>query len=627
MGVGSILSGFGSKVGPFAKKVGSFAKKVRNKAKKKSTEKVSKKSSEATKPKESAKEKESPLKEAKEEAKEEEPKESAKEKESPLEEAKEEEPKESAKEKESPLEEAKEEEPKEKKKGIFSSFGSALSSHVEENWEINLFFIIVWIVHLIDCMMSFNGGFRWLAYLVALPFLGFFLVHRDPSANIGSLSALKHFGKSFALSIIALLIPILLSKGLSLAGAGRELNNLILVMFPFYPLWFILVEPISPLIKTIRSWTFGFWSIIGFMALFAVAHAGNLQDIPMLQGEHQTNILGAMNSLINLVKNVTGGFIEKLGKLCFCGATSSFKKMMSYAAGEEYYEGEEEQTKEDYGVFIEDLEPSSANIQEGDQINIWGFVRVQMAEEQDREVELECNSENKENPGTYIQGDINPQKFLSIGNDYKDLSCRFDENAFKEGYRKINFLVKYDFSTSSRIKMYFTDQERKDTMRREGIDILDEYGITDKNPIAIYTNGPIHLGISSPPMPIGLEETSSENGPTIGFTLEMKWEGKIKKINDLKLYLPKGLELNSKSCDYEFSTPKEEDSFYVYQINKQINPEGIGDYLTLKCRTKIKDKNLLIGDVPVSTKYVKVFANYEFKHEESIGIDIQEKEE
>jgi len=503
---------------------------------------------------------------------------------------------------------------------VGASAVKAVGRHIAENWQVNVFFILTMLVHLMDSWTNYASGLRWLLYLTIVPFAGFFLVYRDPEQGLVSKESLKGIIKCYLLSGIALLIPVLLPKILH-AFMGRDILNLILVLFPFYLIWFIFVEPNSPLLKTLQKIMIIFWFIIGFMAIFAAAKAGNLKHIPMLQSETGADIGGALSSLGNLIKNTWNNFWGEVG--IFFGAKRNESSkwwggMMNYSTGGEYYKGQEEQTEEEYGVFIRELEQSDPNVMENEPVTIWGFLEVKTPGEDKIDINMACKYEKEEGEESIIiEGVMSPEIVTSYGYDYIDFGCRFNDG-FEKGLKDIIFTITYSFKTSSNIKTYFTEMETKNTYRREGMDILREHGIYDENPMAIYTDGPIHLGIDSPQLPIGIEN-NGEQGPRIGFTLENSWEGKIMEIEKLKLYIPNGLELDSSFCDYSFDELGQEGGFNVYEINKELGEEGIEDYLTLRCNSKVIDKTALLGGVPVSIKYIKVFVDYIFESEENIG--------
>ncbi|MBC8444063.1 hypothetical protein H8D83_00605 [Candidatus Woesearchaeota archaeon] len=153
-------------------------------------------------------------------------------------------------------------------------------------------------------------------------------------------------------------------------------------------------------------------------------------------------------------------------------------------------------------------------------------------------------------------------------------------------------------------------------MRRADIDHFREYGITEKIPIPIYTNGPIKLGIDTTSQPIGV---SDEMNPKVGFTVENTWEGEIKEITNIEISLPQGLYLNSENCDYSFEDMGD-NTFKLKEI-EQIGE--IKEYRSFNCRTKLTDSNSLLGDVPLSTKYFRVSTDYLFESETSKTISIK----
>ncbi|MDP3766066.1 MAG: hypothetical protein Q8R04_06150 [Nanoarchaeota archaeon] len=159
-----------------------------------------------------------------------------------------------------------------------------------------------------------------------------------------------------------------------------------------------------------------------------------------------------------------------------------------------------------------------------------------------------------------------PTPFVVYTLEEKDVECTFTptpdpkKSKLQAGTNTLTLTVNYTFATSAYKKAYFMDKDRFRAMIKENLDPLKEFGITDKTPNTIYTNGPVELDIGVqnimpvsddigvlPSLSILLKnrnKITDKSGKAVG-----QWEGKIKKINELVVVLPKGITIfNPELC-------------------------------------------------------------------------------
>lgn len=173
------------------------------------------------------------------------------------------------------------------------------------------------------------------------------------------------------------------------------------------------------------------------------------------------------------------------------------------------------------------------------------------------------------------------------------------------------------------------------SMNIEGIDILSYYKITDTEPITRYTNGPIKIGIGETSPITGLSK-EYDNELRIGFMLENEWEGKITKITDLIIYLPKGIKLDDDNCNGEFEkdesiTKLGEEEVNVYRLKetaKNLDKMKDKEKISFNCKTKVSKDSIsdVLGESPITTKYLRVTAEYDFKLEKTKTIQVKRPE-
>ena len=162
------------------------------------------------------------------------------------------------------------------------------------------------------------------------------------------------------------------------------------------------------------------------------------------------------------------------------------------------------------------------------------------------------------------EGSIEPKRpFTVFTLEEKDVECTFNPDLknpkFQPGANPITISAQYNFVTSAYQEVRFIDRGRYQAMIKENLDPLQEFGITDKNPKTIYTNGPVDIKeIIQNPVTVDL---SSSVLPNLGIKLENRdkitdkqgrtvgqWQGKILNIDELAIVVPKGIKIAGAGC-------------------------------------------------------------------------------
>ncbi len=240
-----------------------------------------------------------------------------------------------------------------------------------------------------------------------------------------------------------------------------------------------------------------------------------------------------------------------------------------------YYKGEVEKNKDGpLGVFIEKLQTSQPRYYEGEEVIVFGSVKARSLEE-GVNVDMKCYKE-----GFIFDTDsttVIPNKTFTVySSETRDFECSFkpkkmlidlteireDARFFDLGINTITVDAEFSFETLAYLKSYFMDIDKKRDMTKEGLDPFREYGIKDKEPIAIYTDGPVIIGMetTSPIIEVGDDVVSR---PRLGITLENRdgWEGVIRSLTELVILTPPGalIENLEDDCTVEFKVYTKDD--------------------------------------------------------------------
>lgn len=308
----------------------------------------------------------------------------------------------------------------------------------------------------------------------------------------------------------------------------------------------------------------------------------------------------------------------------------SYTRQMEYATGG-YYQGKVEENKDprnELGVHIDNLEAADKEFYQNEEIIIWGDLKARTLDKPIY-VYMSCESDG-------IKGIIKPETLSDPkkGHEIERLEqisfeCRFEKDKLKAGINNIKVKAEFNFETLGYLKTYFMDIERMRALRRENIDPLKQYGI-DKRPEAVYTNGPISLGMGTTDPPIGLSKTS-DGYSFIGVTVQPQWYGIIKNITNLTIQIPEGLQIEKDKefyCRGDFELVEEKEGYYIYKmieegIKKIKTP--ISEYKSWRCSISIPSRNVpeILGNIPVAVYYYRASVDYIYEIEKSMGVYVK----
>lgn len=239
------------------------------------------------------------------------------------------------------------------------------------------------------------------------------------------------------------------------------------------------------------------------------------------------------------------------------GFREGLERQLEYATGG-YYKGKVEKNKVGpLGVFIDKLKTSQPRYYQSEKVIIWGTVKA-LSLGEGVNIKINCHKKN-EKPDINKITVIPDKTFTMYSLETRDFECQFSPGSLPSGEMNIPFTDKtlhpigihtitidaeFNFGTLAYLKSYFMDLERKRGMVREGLDPFKEFGIKDTSPIAVYTDGPVIIGMetTSPIIEVG---EGIITRPRLGITLENRegWEGVIRSLSELVLLTPPGVEI------------------------------------------------------------------------------------
>ncbi|MBR9690507.1 hypothetical protein GOV08_02370 [Candidatus Woesearchaeota archaeon] len=393
--------------------------------------------------------------------------------------------------------------------------------------------------------------------------------------------------------------------------------NLINSIFPWKEIQFvnrivIPLLPISTLIyideSTFRNYfLFGITIFYILLVLHTYSVNANYQEL-LSRGEIESGqeaLDKAGGNLMNFWKGILTGWNES----------------QAIIRGD-YYTGQVEQYEnEPLGVFLEDVEASDEVFLQNETITIWANLKAYTLEDKEIKVNVSCALKN----GTkWIEGSISPSRVFTVNSyDEEFITCNFGQEVSSEpGYHNVIFNATFDFKTQSYLKTYYIEKERKRTLTSQDIDILTEYEITERDPVARFTAGPLKMGMETTTPPVGVPKDEKEAFSSyIGLTLDNNWDGNVIKLNSVSLTLPSGLTFDKNICTY-FDGSGSNYNLKSDEIT-QDNKKEFSLPKSYKCSLKLDNSNNLLGSTPISIKYFKADVDYTYQIQEKTRIQVK----
>jgi hypothetical protein len=360
------------------------------------------------------------------------------------------------------------------------------------------------------------------------------------------------------------------------------------------------------------------------------------------------NYVGAQNVEIqdlDIEKMEAGGFLKTSVENWGDAMSLWLSRQVEYAITGKV----EENQYEPLGVYLENVQSADPKYYADENIIIWGTVKARTL---DDPIDITVGCYAKRDDTERYASKVDPAEG-AVGKVFsyeeQDFVCEFsdsqnwgedEEQALKVGSNVITTFADFNFETLAYLKTYFIDNERRRAMVREGLDVFDEFEIKDKNPISIYTNGPVEIGMetTTPLISVG------SGYPYLSISIQNRqgWEGEITGLHGLTLFFPPGVNFEGctrafkpggceDSCETdecrETCTSLSEGGYTAYSLD--LDDPEVKDYLgefekfkLFRCRFT-PDASIL-GNAPIKTEYFRAKAKYDYTLEKTVTAKIIE---
>ena len=420
----------------------------------------------------------------------------------------------------------------------------------QQAWKINALFVIVFVAHLIDIRFRLWGdGFG------ATEIIGFFILYLGIWLLTQALLPQGSGKKTAILAFSAWIIPImgvLFASGLNDLLPSLALGDIFGVVLWFAPVWIIslMLEGGTKLTRFLGAIYLAFWLVILFINYSGLlAEAASVANLDTARFAPGFTIQTLFTQSWQGVKN-----FYSASKLRVNEAINETQQSYELAVYGDVYTGRvESQQGKRLGVDFGPLQIVQQNIRENSPVTVFARLQAQTLDSPVN-IKLYCNCCDRESPkhacgagGISGKGcTIRPKaEFIVTSQDSRDVECRFEKDVLEKGQQNINMRAVFSFTTSAYLRTYFMDAERVRASQRERINPLDQYKITNKAPIAIFTPGPVNIGmaLSEAPLPIQIDRQEADKFLSLQISATNQWSGKISNIKTVTLFVPEGVEI------------------------------------------------------------------------------------
>jgi len=171
---------------------------------------------------------------------------------------------------------------------------------------------------------------------------------------------------------------------------------------------------------------------------------------------------------------------------------------VDYATGGMLYEGKTDPNAEsDLGVTMEDITLTQPQFYSDEAVEAYAIIIGSTLGEPipfDFSCYANYDPDDTENdPEKNIQSSsVSPSSLVIDVKGMQDIDCSFNTGTLIEGSHDIAIISDFEFTTNGEQKVYFVDKKRADALG--DIDLLEQYGIKDKDPVSTYSPGPVSSG-------------------------------------------------------------------------------------------------------------------------------------
>ncbi|MFT4310077.1 MAG: hypothetical protein ACMXYC_00420 [Candidatus Woesearchaeota archaeon] len=470
-----------------------------------------------------------------------------------------------------------------------NQYNQGITSDKNTSTIMYFLFVLSLIWHIIDVLFFYTAGgtnilYRFFFHIV----FAFFIV----------LLFRNHMDKSSISMVLGVLIFILGFSSLM----GYLQSYIPMNLLPFVGFVYVFIAPWSVYLLMLQNhaqipvglqWVTFIWLFLLLLSVLTfIFQAGMLQVDNMPINPDNTVFIVAYWNWVKQTVQEAPDAIRQVGNVTQQRVTT-FQRQLR----DPHFEADVERSRNlALGVRILPVQIPNQQYREGQRIILTSEIEAQNFDI-NLPLNLSCfahHVQTKEN----IEGSVS-QETVQVSRFYKaPFTCVFD--SLPAGTYDIFYAAHFPFVTSALIRRYLIDYTVLTDFVMNNQDPFAQFQIRDRNPISIHTSGPVKLGINTPPVLIPLQEANNAFELRVLFEAEQGWSGKITQLEDVYVFLPKGVELDRcEGVGFDVVSPNtfdcsqdnafcftDSDAFNAYRFNKD---ELLNSYDLHWLQTSVQD--------------------------------------
>ncbi len=486
-----------------------------------------------------------------------------------------------------------------------------------EGWKINLFVGVAVLLSWSQATLGYRN--RATVFFLMLGTFGWLMVFKGDSPLL-SRASLVGLAKSFAIAALTWYWPVIFYK-IPVSFASSTVKLILISAFNPYILYFVFLDPMTPLLQRVEK-----MYIFAIVMIFLGWGIKGLSEGSLLLEPIQgVDTKAGLVLFWEMSRDSTKIVYEWIGK-GYEDVETWVLDRVDYATGGALYAGQKDPDAETrLGVYYKEMKTTHSDIYDDEPLTVWAQIEASTLDDPIHMV-ISCL-------GDRDVGNIDPKKNIPSDSvipteidvdrkDKHDIDCSFNAGKLPAGSHTVSITVDFDFTTNAKQKAYFVDKEKAQALARNDVDILEQYGIRDKNPTATYTDGPIMVGMGFTNQPVKLD--SSNNQPaTLGISMQKRWDGKITHINSMTVRMPGTMEIVDANCNGVLFTESQDGESHVYTMREPASVTKFEPYRTFRCPIEFNDVDGILGSVPVATRFFQVEVDYGYQITKDLSVSIK----
>ena len=411
------------------------------------------------------------------------------------------------------------------------------------------------------------------------------------------------------------------------------INKLTVLHPSYYPIYFVyaFAPPLCLLAmfdpeceEDFKAYRFrGFYVV--FWLLILLASIVGVVGMPVVVDSTQANAgLG--------MKMFTNSLLDKFESIF----TKVIKPIKSFNVSDPFfYTGQVEQNSDKpLGVTLEDVKSTEEFYVQGGEVTLWGYVSMESFLHDSLYVIPNAKiARQREN---FPAASCTPPVAEVFHGGSELIECTFPPLnadgtlAFPAGSYPVEMSVSFPFETWADITYTFVSEEKARNYARLQRDIFEELDINEQ-PTAVYTSGPIMIGMGGSRMPILVTNTPPYlKNAYIGITIQNDWvNGQLDEVGSLELKLPKGFllpECDRRGGDVIGPLPDPNvENYNRYVFRNVVNSENA--FTSVRCKLVLESPDVLSEVFGGADKALRTFvatANYSYTIKEKTNFMVVE---